>query len=148
MPRIFLRAAGEADLPFLRALRAQSMRVHLERVGVPYEAQAQEARVLYRLDCARIVVCDGAEVGLLKVDREREPWELIQIQLLPACRGQGLGETLIRDLLAEAATAGADVELSVLKGNPAQRLYARLGFRAVGEDALAETLRWSVLDAA
>ncbi len=104
--------------------------------------------MLYRLDCARIVVCDGAEVGLLKVDREREPWELIQIQLLPACRGQGLGETLIRDLLAEAATAGADVELSVLKGNPAQRLYARLGFRAVGEDALAETLRWSVLDAA
>ena len=27
-------------------------------------------------------------------------------------------------------SAGADVELSVLKGNPAQRLYARLGFRA------------------
>ena len=81
-----LRPAREADLPFLRALRAQSMREHLENSGLAYDEAAQEARILDRFDCARIVVCDGADVGLFKVCREGSPWELIQIQLLPAGR--------------------------------------------------------------
>ena len=140
-----LRPAREADLPFLRDLRAQSMREHLENSGLAYDEAAQEARILDRFDCARIVVCDGADVGLFKVCREGSPWELIQIQLLPAAQGRGLGAALIRDLLADAAAAAAGiaVELSVLKANPAQRLYARLGFRPVGEAARAYTLRWT-----
>ena len=140
-----LRPAREADFPFLRALRAQSMREHLENSGLAYDEAAQAARILDRYDCARIVVCDGADVGLFKVCREGSPWELIQIQLLPAVQGRGLGAALIRDLLADAAAAaaGVAVELSVLKANPAQRLYARLGFRPVGEEARAYTLRWT-----
>ena len=140
-----LRPAREADLPFLRALRAQSMREHLENSGLAYDEAAQEARILDRFNCARIVVCDGADVGLFKVCREGSAWELIQIQLLPAAQGRGLGTALIRDLLADAAAAaaGVAVELSVLKANPAQRLYARLGFRPVGEAARAYTLRWT-----
>ena len=51
---------------------------------------------------------------------------------LPAWRG-----------VPAAAAAGIAVELSVLKANPAQRLYARLGFRPVGEAARAYTLRWT-----
>ena len=114
-----LRPAREADLPFLRALRAQSMREHLENSGLAYDEAAQEARILDRFNCARIVVCDGADVGLFKVCREGSPWELIQ--LLPAAQGRGLGAALIRDLLADAAAAaaGVAVELSVLKANPA-----------------------------
>ena len=137
-----LRPAREADLPFLRALRAQSMREHLENSGLAYDEAAQAARIPDRFDCARIVVCDGADVGLFKVCREGSPWELIQIQLLPAAQGRGLGAALIRELLADAAAAGVGVELSVLKANPAQRLYARLGFRPVGEEERAYTLRW------
>ena len=45
--------------------------------------------------------------------------------------------------VAAAAAAGVAVELSVLKANPAQRLYARLGFRVVGEEERAYTLRWT-----
>ena len=138
-----LRPAREADLPFLRALRAQSMREHLENSGLAYDEVAQAARIPDRFNCARIVVCDGADVGLFKVCREGSPWELIQIQLLPAAQGRGLGAALIRELLADAAAAGVAVELSVLKANPAQRLYARLGFRPVGEAARAYTLRWT-----
>ena len=83
-----LRPAREADLPFLRALRVQSMREHLENSGVAYDEAAQAARIPDRFDCARIVVCDGADVGLFKVCREGSPWELIQIQLLPAAQGR------------------------------------------------------------
>ena len=55
----------------------------------------------------------------------------------------GRSGALIGALLTEAEAAGVAVELSVLKANPAQRLYARLGFRVVGEAARAYTLRWT-----
>ena len=141
MTAIALRAAREGDLPFLRALRARTMRLHYERSGLPFEDEAQDARVLYRFDCARIVVCDGVDAGLFKICRESQPWELIQIQLQPTYQGRGIGAALIRALQAEAAAMGADIELSVLKVNPAQQLYAHLGFRVVGEDQHALTMR-------
>ncbi len=37
-------------------------------------------------------------------------------------------------IIQDAQAAHADVALSVLKANPALRLYERLGFRVVGED--------------
>lgn len=143
MTIIALRAAEESDLPFLRALRAQTMLEHYARSGVPFDAAMQEARVHFRYDCAQIVVFDGADVGLFKVSREGQPWHLIQIQLSPLCQGRGLGQALIIQLLAEAQTAQAEVELCVLKANPAQHLYARLGFRVVGEEAHALTMRYT-----
>ena len=143
MTNIALRAAEESDLPFLRTLRAQTMREHYEHSGVPFDAQMQEARLHYRFDCAQIVVLDGVDVGLIKVSRDGLPWHLIQIQLSPVCQGRGFGQVLIRQLLADAQAAQAEVELSVLKANPAQHLYARLGFRVVGEEAHALTMRSS-----
>ena len=72
-------------------------------------------------------------MGLLKVVRERRQWELMQIQLAPGVQGQGLGTTLLQSLIAEARSKNASLTLSVLKANPAKRLYDRLGFRMVAE---------------
>jgi ribosomal protein S18 acetylase RimI-like enzyme len=46
-------------------------------------------------------------------------------------RGKGIGETLLRALIAEATARGLGLGLSVRHTNPARRLYERLGFRAV-----------------
>lgn len=47
-------------------------------------------------------------------------------------RGQGLGGRLVEELLARLRAAGfTRVSLSVEAGNPARRLYERLGFEAV-----------------
>ena len=58
-----------------------------------------------------------------------------------AQEARGLGDAWRVAGVTEAA--GVAVELSVLKANPAQRLYACLGFRPVGEAARAYTLRWT-----
>lgn len=76
---------------------------------------------------------DGADVGLLKLDRDSRPCRLIQIQLSPSVQRCGLGENLVRAVIEEAREAGVAVELSVLKINPARRLYERCGFRVVEE---------------
>lgn len=136
------RQASEADLEFLIALRRLTMWPHFENTGVSINQAEQLERVLYRLDCAHIITRDGADVGLFKVVRDADPWELTQIQLLPKYQGQGLGATLIRTLLDEASAAGRCVHLDVLRANPAKRLYERLGFRVVAEDAHSYLMRF------
>lgn len=105
------RAATEADMPFLLV-----------------------ERVLARFECAEIVLLSGKPVGLLKAARDGNKWDLIQIQILPEKQGTGLGTGILRKLLDEAVRSQAAVTLSVLKSNPARRLYERLGFRIVGEN--------------
>jgi GNAT superfamily N-acetyltransferase len=135
------RPATESDIEFLTSLRRETMWAHLKKSGIPVAELEQRARVLYRFDCAQIVSLAGHDIGLLKVCRDCEPWELSQIQLVPARQRKGLGRILIEGVLTEAKTAGVAVRLHVPRASPARRLYARLGFVVTGEDALGYLMR-------
>ena len=128
------RVATPADLPFLLALRSESMGPHLSAAGIDRSDDAQLARVLHCFDCAQIVLGDGKPVGLLKLQRDPGEWRVLQVQLAETVRGQGLGRRLLEEVLSDAKQAGAKVTLTVLKANPAKGLYERLGFSVVGED--------------
>ena len=132
--RLTRRAASQADLPFLLALRSESMGPHLDAAGIDRSDEAQLARVLHRFECADLLLADGKPVGLLKLQREPGEWRLLQVQLAETVRGQGLGQRVLQEVLADAAQSGARVTLTVLKANPAKALYERLGFRVTGED--------------
>jgi ribosomal protein S18 acetylase RimI-like enzyme len=79
----------------------------------------------------QLVLLDGRPVGRLWVAREPGALRLVDISLLPAHRGSGVGTELLRALQQEATTAGKPLRLSVARDNPARRLYARLGFTPV-----------------
>lgn len=128
------RPAILADEPFLMRLRRLTMDEHIERVGRAVDDAAHRARVMVNFDAAKIVCLDGEPIGLLKDYRGDEEWVLVQIQLLPEHQGKGIGEQLIRTVLAQAEAAGLPVALSVLRGNPARRLYERLGFSEVEKE--------------
>jgi GNAT superfamily N-acetyltransferase len=52
------------------------------------------------------------------------------IFVVPAHQGRGLGRTLLLRAVAWSCAAGEPrIGLSVTDGNPAERLYARAGFR-------------------
>jgi ribosomal protein S18 acetylase RimI-like enzyme len=122
------RQAEESDVPFLMRLRRESMGQHLKATGAGTSESDHLARLRYRFECAEVLLQDGAPVGLLKVSRDGRDWKVIQIQLVPALQGHGLGQELLSEVIAEAAAAGASLTLSVLKANPARSLYERLGF--------------------
>ena len=129
------RPAVEADVAFLIALRVATMTPHLARQGLDIDADEHQRRAEYRLDAAAIVECDGQDVGVIKVLQDGTTWTIEQFQILPGRQGTGLGTTVLRALIADARASGALLRLSVLKQNPAARLYARLGFRTLGESA-------------
>ncbi|WP_229507165.1 GNAT family N-acetyltransferase [Pseudoduganella rivuli] len=128
-----LRPATEADIPFLLDLRHQTMDATMIAAGKTPSDEAHMQRVLYAFESAHIVLLADQPVGLLKVVRDAPVWDLVQIQVAPSAQGKGLGERLLRGLIAQAMASDVSVKLSVFKVNPALRLYTRLGFTVTDE---------------
>lgn len=66
---------------------------------------------------------------------------LEKVYILPRVQGQGIGTHLVRRVLDEGLGAGLPVTLRVLKGNPARRLYERLGFVVVEQTTTHDVMR-------
>jgi ribosomal protein S18 acetylase RimI-like enzyme len=98
-----------------------------------FEAQDRWYREHYERASFDVVLVDGEPSGRLYVHRGESETRIVDIALLPEHRGDGVGTTLLRDLLDEADAAGRRVTIHVERFNPALRLYERLGF-AVAED--------------
>jgi len=139
-----LRPGTEADLPFLRRVHREAMRPHVEATWGTWDDAAQYKRFLESTDpCAHdIVERDGVAIGCRWVREHPGEWELVRIYLLASAQGQGVGTELIGRLCADARAAGKVVRLRVLRTNPAQRLYRRLGFAISGETESHLEMRW------
>lgn len=128
---ITLRPATRQDLDFLDPLYTAAMRPYFEKMN---KWNPLLFRITFDEAISRLIQYDGQDIGFLKVRRDPQEIFLGDIVLLPEFRNQGIGTHLIRALLKEAAASEAMVWLKVLKGNPARRLYERLGF-TVAEEA-------------
>ena len=142
-PSVSLRPADENDRPFLLRLYASTREPELEASGLPREqwgafvehqfaAQGRHYES-YENTSYDMVLVDGEPAGRLIVARWSEELRVVDIALLPEHRGRGIGGSLMRALIAEADEREVKTSIHVERFNPAQRLYARLGFRAVAE---------------
>ncbi len=131
--KIQFRSVSEKDIPYLLTLRKITMDQHIVSAGLVPSEENHLARICYRLDCAHIVQYENKDVGLLKVVKEGDVWDLVQVQIDPSFQGKGIGCYLISDVLAHAHKHKVGVKLSVFKQNPAKKLYDRLGFEIVDE---------------
>ena len=147
LPLLEKRPATDADIPFLLALRRETMDGWFAASGASMSDDAHLARLMYCFDRAEVLLHNGEPIGLLKVRREPGVWDIVQMQIGSRFQGMGLGRVLLEELLVAAAMARADVQLGVLRANPARRLYERLGFVTVGEDADEYFMRWTSRDA-
>jgi ribosomal protein S18 acetylase RimI-like enzyme len=98
-----------------------------------FHAQSTWYREQYEGATFDVIVVDGEPAGRLYVRRGAEEIRIIDIALLPEHRGNGVGTSLLRDLLAEADASGKSTTIHVEKHNPALRLYERLGFAVAGD---------------
>jgi ribosomal protein S18 acetylase RimI-like enzyme len=135
------RPATPQDIPFLLDLRQRTMNGHVLASGGEVSDAHHMARLMHRFECAEILLHDGAPVGLLKVSRDPHEWVVIQIQLAPGYQGGGIGTGLLAEVIDQAARAGVDLTLSVLKANPAKALYERFGFVVERESEISFEMR-------
>jgi RimJ/RimL family protein N-acetyltransferase len=143
-PRITLRAIRPDDAPFLYEVYASTRQDELRPVPwTPAEKtaflrqqfHAQHSHYQQHYPGARfdLIELEGRPIGRLYVDRRPDAVLIVDIALLPAHRGAGIGTGILRGLLAEAAAAGRPVRIHVEHNNPALRLYGRLGFVRIAD---------------
>jgi ribosomal protein S18 acetylase RimI-like enzyme len=141
---VTIRRAGAGDQPLLRRVYAGSREAELSLIAwsdaekkafLDQQFDFQEAYYRGHYDGATysVIEVDGGPVGRLYVARWPDEIRVIDIAVLPEHRGAGIGTRLLGELLDEAERTGKRVSIHVEKGNPAFRLYERLGF-AVKED--------------
>lgn len=151
---IRLRPARAEDQPFLFRVYASTREEELARTGwseaeketflrMQHEARARDYRVRFPDLDSQIILDADEPVGRLLVDRAPDEIRVVDLAILCDRRNRGIGGALLRAILAEAAASGKPVRIHVEHFNPAQRLYRRLGFVAIGQTGLYDHLEWS-----
>ena len=151
---ITFRRIEPDDTAFLREVYASTRADELALTGwgaaemdafvrMQFDAQHQHYLTTYPDASFEVILEDGRPIGRLYVARGQDEIRLVDIAILPAHRGGGVGTAIITGLLAEAERTGKAVRIHVERNNPALSLYARLGFRVIGERGVYWFLEWS-----
>jgi ribosomal protein S18 acetylase RimI-like enzyme len=138
-----LRPAKPRDYAFAIALYLDGAKRHLSKIGRWNERRLRlKFRKGYKQEQTRII-CDGERaIGWIQVADFVARLYLRQLHLVPAYRRQGIGTRLIKGRLQRGDALVKPVTLDVMHGNPARRLYLRLGFRQTGQDADKKQMIW------
>lgn len=134
-----VRRIMDGDLGFLCDLYATTRAEELAASGWPQQARqeflAQQFQFQHRYYQAHygdadflLLLLHGQPVGRLYWREHGTQATLIDLSLLPAHRGLGLGTALLEILAAHADSLRQSISLHVEPSNPARRLYERFGF--------------------
>ena len=141
-PAIQLRSGRADDLGFAAFVYLRAMGPHLQR-AVDLDAEQQAALLMAHWNVAeiRIIMAAGREVGWVQAAPAEAAVFVRNICIDPQWQRLGIGGAVMRLIIDGAASRGDAVTLGVAKGNPARRLYERLGFRITHEDAHHDYMR-------
>jgi GNAT superfamily N-acetyltransferase len=141
------RPALAGDRPFLLDLYLATRAAEFSALGWGPEAQRALLEQQYRAREAgwatsapgaddQVITLDDHPVGRLVLDRRPTGIRVVDVAVVPAQQGRGIGSVVLRRVLEEADAARLPVTLHVVTTNPALRLYERLGFVPVDEDGV------------
>ncbi|MCF8477809.1 MAG: GNAT family N-acetyltransferase [Pseudolabrys sp.] len=148
-----LRPETDGDIPFLMDLYASTRAQELAPVPWTQDqkqgflaSQFQAQRHHYRNAIAGclfdVLEHHGVPAGRLYLDVRPTRLHIIDIALMPAWRGRGLGTAILKALQADARDRGVAVGIMVEKFNPAMRLYRRLGFADIADREVYLEMEW------
>ena len=148
---ITYRALSDGDHPFAASLYASTRSEELAQTGWPDEIQhaflaqqfdAQHRHYRQHYPAAEWLIVERADerIGRLYIEEWEREFRVIDIALVPASRGQGIGAAVLSDVIAQAGAAGKAVSIHVEKHNGAMRLYQRLGFVRVDEHGIYDLM--------
>jgi len=149
-----LRPITPEDDSFLARVYASSRAEELAQTGWTeedkavfcrrqFDAQSAHYAANYPGASLQVIERDGQPIGRLYVARWEREIRIMDIALLPEFRGAGIGTKLLRDLQAEARSAGKSLTIHVERFNRALQLYQRLGFEQVEDKGVYLLMKWS-----
>lgn len=148
---ITTRSVRPGDRDFLCALYRSTRLEELAVTGWPqeqidafleqqFEAQTVHYTEHFSNEGFAVLQHDGEDIGRLYLEDRPDELRIIDIALLPAHRGQGIGTSVMNDVLELASSQGKCVRIHVEENNPAQTLYRRLGFTKIEEHGVYQLM--------
>jgi GNAT superfamily N-acetyltransferase len=148
-----LRPETEADIPFLMRLFASTREDEL--ANVPWSAEQKQAFLAQQFQAQRhhyrhyvggcvfdVIEHNGEPAGRIYLHERPSRLHLVDVALLPAWRGHGVGAALLEALQEAGRRGGRSVTTFVERFNPALRLYQRLGFTEIADHGVYLEMEW------
>ncbi len=108
-------------------------------VELQFRAQNQSYQDAFPNAEHLIIELGGESIGRLLINRDGEKIHLIDIAVLSAFRGRGVGGAILEKLKSEAEI----ISLSVFNTNfGARRLFEKYGFARTGNDGMYLRMEW------
>jgi ribosomal protein S18 acetylase RimI-like enzyme len=125
-----IRQATDEDLDILDRIHRENMKGYVEKV-YPWNSTLFRERFIAK--DYQIIEIKERIIGFIKVVIYDNEIYLGEIQINSNDRNKGIGTSLIKSLIQQAQLNSNKLSLKVVKGNPAERLYKRLGFTVIEE---------------
>jgi ribosomal protein S18 acetylase RimI-like enzyme len=109
-------------------------------VGMQFRAQTMSINIEHPQADHQILTIADDPVGRLIVDASGDCVHIIDISLLPDHRSNGIGTTILTQVIADAGRSGRPTRLHVERSSPAARLFERLGFSIEGDTGLYRSM--------
>ena len=132
------RNVDEKDYEFVYQVKKQAYQKYVE---VNYGSWDEEKQRMYferfintYKEGAYIITKQGKDIGFYNGSIiSDEQYEVGNICIVPDYQRQGIGSTILRDILAK--NRDKEIKIQYFKQNPVGKLYERLGFELCGETA-------------
>jgi len=132
-----IREATAADIALLNLIHTENMKGYVENV---YSWNAKLFRDRYKPQDYQVIKINNQIIGFIKVVSSETEIYLAEIQIAKDHQRQGIGTSLIKSVMQETQTSNKKLWLKILKGNPAKKLYKRLGFIKLEESLTHEIM--------
>ena len=132
-----IRKATSLDLDLLDLIHTENMKGYVEKI---YPWNPQLFRNQFIPDQYQVIEIDNVIVGFMKIVSSETEIYLGEIQISKDFQNQGIGTFLIELIIQEVRANNKKLWLKVLKGNPAKKLYQRLGFTKLKESSTHEIM--------
>ena len=130
------RAAEMALMPLAQNHKEFLLQVQFRSMNETYRRNFPDARY-------EIIEIDRWPVGRIVSEVQPDCVYYIDFALLPQAQGIGIGTTVLEAALEEPRRLGLPARLRSFSHNPAaQRIYDKLGFRALAEQPPYVLLEW------
>ncbi|MEQ7125749.1 GNAT family N-acetyltransferase [Actinopolymorpha sp. B11F2] len=140
---IRLRRAESSDRQWFFDARRAAFQAYVEEISGWDDAE-QRATADKEFDELPFVMVEegGRPVGYLCVIHKDDCDFIEEIAIRPEAQGRGVGTQLVRGIMQAAQQRGVPVRLSAFVNNPAQALYARLGFEVTRIEHPRVAMTW------